>query len=366
VIAPLPGISLPCFPSQICSVVLPSLGGSAASIGGSVAKVAAEGVLDALTSALSSSASWLLGHLIDLINQAAPVNLGTAWFSSRERAMVDLLELVVLPVLMAATAAAVLKQDLRRLGRIWAVGLPVALIAGVGGVQFADLALSATDAMCQLVSAGGNGQLSGRFSDVMFAGLLNGAPQVIQLIVFVLMIVGAVLVWIELLLRAAAVYIAMFFMPLALAAYVWPATANIAKRTVEVLVALILSKFVIVAALTLGLAALSTGTSADDAISASAILLIAGFAPFTLLRLAPVVEAAAIAHLEGVSRRPFRAASRAASFVAAPAQNPAARLLLSRMGPATAPAGPSPVFAAPLPQARADYPPTSREGSEDA
>jgi hypothetical protein len=121
-----------------------------------------------------------------------------------------------------------------------------------------------------------------------------------------------------------------------------------------------------VAALTLGRAARSSGTSADDAVSAGAILLIAGFAPFTLLRLAPVVEAAAIAHLEGVSRRPFRAASRAASVAAAPAQNPAARLLLSRMRPSTAPTGPSPVLAAPLPQARPDYPPASRGGGEDA
>jgi hypothetical protein len=365
VVAPLPGFTLPCIPAQLCGVGLPAIGGSVTSIGGSVAKLAAEGVLDAITSALSSSASWLLGHLIDLIDRAAPVNLGTTWFSNRESAMVDLLELVVLPLLMAATAAAVLRQDLRRLARIWAVGLPVAAVAGVGGVQFADLALSATDAMCQAISNGPNGQLSGRFSNVMFAGVLTGAPQVIQVIVFVLMIAGAVLVWIELLLRAAAVYIAMFFMPLALAAYVWPATANLTKRTVEVLVALILSKFVIVAALTLGLTALSSGTSADDAVAAGAILLIAGFAPFTLLRLAPVVEGAAIAHLEGVSRRPFRAASRAAAVAATPAQNPAARLLLSRMRPSTAPGEPSPVLAVPLPQATADYPPPTRGSGTD-
>jgi len=122
---------------------------------------------------------------------------------------------------------------------------------------------------------------------------------------------------------------------------------------------------VIVDALTLGLAALSSGTSADVAVAAGAILLIAGFAPFTLLRLAPVVESAAIAHLEGVSRRPFRAASRAASMAAAPAQNPAARLLLSRMQPSSAPGEPSPVMAVPLPQARPDYPPPSRDSGSD-
>ena len=32
------------------------------------------------------------------------------------------------------------------------------------------------------------------------------------------------MVWLELVVRAAAIYVAVFFMPLALAGYVWPAT----------------------------------------------------------------------------------------------------------------------------------------------
>lgn len=356
-----PGIALPCLVPEICSG-LPSLGGS---VGGSIASAAASGVLDAIASALSASASWLLGHLIDLVNEAAPVNLGTTWFLDRESAMADLLELVVLPVLMAATISAVIRQDLKRLARVWMVGLPVAAVAGVAGVQLADLALSATDAMCQVVIDANRGQISGRFSDVMFAGLVTGAPVVIQVVVFVLLIVGSVLVWIELLLRASAVYIAMFFMPLALAAYIWPATAVMARRTVELVAALILSKFVIVAALTLGLAALAAGTTTDDDIAAGAILLIAGFAPFSLLRLAPIVETAAIAHLEGVSRRPFRAASRAATAVApGAAQHPVARMMFAKMRGSGAAPGPSPVVPQPLPQRLPDYP-TTADGAAD-
>lgn len=357
-IAAYPGIAIPCVVPEICPG-LPSLGGSA---GGSIASAAANGVLDAMASALSSSASWLLGHLIDLVNEAAPVNLGTTWFLDRESAMADLLELVVLPVLVAATAAAVLRQDLKRLARVWLVGLPVAAVAGVAGVQFADLALSATDAMCRVVVDGNGGQISGRFSDVMFDGVVTGAPVVIRVVVFALLIVGSVLVWIELLLRASAVYIAMFFMPLALTAYIWPATAVMARRTVELVVALILSKFVIVAALTLGLAALAAGTTTDDDVAAGAILLMAGFAPFCLLRLAPIVETAAIAHLEGVSRRPFRAASRTATAMApGAAQHPAARMLLSKMRGSGPDPRPSPVVPQPLPQRRPDYPTTGND-----
>ena len=177
--------------------------------------------------------------------------------------------------------------------------------------------------------------------------VMPGAPQLVAAVISVLLIVGSVLLWLELVVRAAAIYVAVFFMPLALACYVWPATLAIARRTVELLAALILSKFVIVATLTLGVAALHGGPSADNAVIGAAILLIAGFAPFCLLRLAPIVEAGAIAHLEGLARRPLRAAGRAATTVAA--------------GPAHPVVGPCPV--GPLGRAR---PSGRRRGSSAA
>lgn len=47
-----------------------------------------------------------------------------------------------------------------------------------------------------------------------------------------------------------------------------------------------------------------------------AVLLLAGFAPFALLRMVPVVEAAAMAHLEGLSRRPFEGTRRSMALAA--------------------------------------------------
>jgi len=113
------------------------------------------------------------------------------------------------------------------------------------------------------------------------------------------------LIWLELLLRASAIYVAVFFLPVALAGLVWPATARWSRRLVELLAALILSKFVIVAVLSLGVAMVANGDGIDVAVSGGALLLLAAFAPFVVLRLAPVVETAAIAHLEGIERRPL-------------------------------------------------------------
>jgi hypothetical protein len=345
-----PDTSFTCFINPLC------LG---TSVGGDIARQAAGGVLDVTASAMGSAASWLVGHVIDLISATTSVQLSSSWFADRAQSMRNVLVLVVLPVLLAASLGAVLRQDLRRLGRVWAVGLPVSLIAGIAGMQFANLALAATDQMCQIVAGGGTSrQLGDAFSGVIVSSLTSGEPPFVQIAIAGLIVIGTVLVWLELVVRAAAVYVAVFFMPLALVGYIWPATTHMAKRAIEMLVALILSKFVIVATLTLGLAAITRGSPSDGAVAGGAILLIAGFAPFAILRLAPIVETAAIAHLDGLARRPLRASASVATAAASAPAHPVIRLLLagaSRQERTTPPA-PAPVVAQPLRFRTPDFP----------
>jgi hypothetical protein len=347
----LPALSIPCGLNPVggCGI------GGASSLAGPLARDTAQGVIGAFTTVLSSGASWLVDHVIQLVNTSTRVDLSSTWFTERARVMAVLLEAVVLPLLIAATIGPILRQDLRRLGRIWGVGLPLALIGGFAGVQFTQIGLSVTDELCGAI-AGPGGQLQGHFGGVIASGLTGGAPQLVQILVAILMVVGTVMVWLELVIRAAAVYIAVFFMPLALAGYVWPATAAMTRRVVELLVALILSKFVIVATLTLGLAALEQGSVVDRTVIAGAILLIAGFAPFCLLRLAPIVEVAAIGHLEGLSHRPFRAGGRAATAVVAAPASPVVRLLMAARSGSGSPIRTAPVMPQPVADRQADYP----------
>jgi hypothetical protein len=118
--------------------------------------------------------------------------------------------------------------------------------------------------------------------------------------------VAAMLLWLELVVRTAAIYVAVLFLPLAMATLVWPAVSHWCRRLAETLAALVLSKLVVVAILSLAAGALAgNGGTADlsGVISGAALLLLAAFSPFTLLRLVPAVEAGAVMHLEGVSRR---------------------------------------------------------------
>ncbi len=344
----MPGDTSLCVPLLTC--------GGSSSVATTLTHDAAQAVLTAVTSALVSAAAWLVGHVIQLVAGTGRVDLAQPWFLARSEVMLQLLEFVVIPLLLAATIGPVLRQDFRRLARVWGVGLPVAVLVGLSGAQFTQLAMGATDELCQAIVGNRDAALGGSLRGLATAMIIPGAPQLVAALIACLLIVGSVLLWLELVVRAAAIYVAVFFMPLALACYVWPATTAIARRTIELLAALILSKFVIVATLTLGVAALHGGPSGDNAVVGSAILLIAAFAPFCLIRLTPIVEAGAIAHLEGLSRRPLRAAGRTATTAAASPGHPVVGLVMAARAGDTRP----PAAAAVTPQwvreRPADYP----------
>ena len=130
--------------------------------------------------------------------------------------------------------------------------------------------------------------------------------------------------------RAAAVYVAVLFLPLALASLAWPAIAHWCRRLVDTLVALVLGKFVIVSVLSLAAGALAGGTGSGSAggsgspgspgaghpggggfaavLGGAALLLFAAFAPWALFRLLPFLEAGAVGHLESLSHRAHQSA----------------------------------------------------------
>ena len=182
-------------------------------------------------------------------------------------------------------------------------------------MQIVVLCLAATDAMSDAV-AGGTGAdvtslLSGLTTGLAAAAADPTIASFVLLLLALLVAVAAFVLWLELLIRAAAVYVAVLFLPLALATLVWPAVSHWCRRLVETLTALILSKFVIVATLSLAAGAVSSGTAGtgdhgsgfSSVLAGGALLVIATFVPFAILRMIPAVEAGAVGHLEGLRQR---------------------------------------------------------------
>jgi hypothetical protein len=280
----------------------------------------ADDIITLLLRRLASGAVWMTKEVIgQAMATTTSVDLSKGgWFWSVARQLMPVDELVVAPLLFAATLGAIVRQDMRRLARAWCAGLPLALLGGFAAVELAQVGLQVTDALSSAIEHQISPDLQNIYVTVIAAGigLIATAGPVIGLFILVFL-GGALAIWLELVLRSSAIELAVLFMPLAFAGMIWPATAHWARRLVEVLAALLLAKPVIVAALCLGSHALAVGDSASSFVTGIAIVLMAAFAPMALLKLVPVVEVSAIAHMEGLSRQPLHAAEHAVQKVMA-------------------------------------------------
>ena len=300
------------------------------SIGGSIAASGFESVLAGISQWVASGAEWLLGQIGDVLVSTTTIDVGATWFRTHYGEMRALAGVVVLPLLLVSTLQAIVRQNPGQLVRTFLLQLPLALLLGVVAIQIVILSLSATDAMSDAVAGGTGADVTNLLAGVT-KGLVAAAgdPSIagfVLLLIALLIAVAAFVLWLELLIRAAAVYVAVLFLPLALAALVWPAVSHWCRRLVETLAALILSKFVIVATLSLAAGAVSSGTAGAGAhgsgfsavLAGGALLVMATFVPFAILRLIPAVEAGAVGHLDGLRSRAMSAMTRptrsAASF----------------------------------------------------
>ena len=212
-------------------------------------------MFDFLLHSMAAGAVWMTKEVIGrAMASTTSVDLDSSgWFSGVVHQLMPVDELVVAPLLFAATLGAVLRQDMRRLARAWGACLPLALLGGFAAVELTNLGLQFTNALSTAVQYEVSPDLETVYLKVITAGfnLSLGAGPAAGLLVLVFL-GGVLAIWLELALRSAAIELAVLFMPFALAGMIWPATAHWAKRLLELLGALLLTKPVIVGALCLG------------------------------------------------------------------------------------------------------------------
>jgi hypothetical protein len=187
-----------------------------------------------------------------------------------------------------------LRSDLALLLRAAFGYLPLAMLAIAIAGPMTTLLLSASDEMSSIVTAAAGRGSPSAFAGMVLAGIGIGHSPFFGFLVAALGAIAALVLWLELVVREAAVYVIVLMLPLAFAAMVWPARRVWAIRAVELLIALILAKFAIVAVVVLGGTALAhVGVnSVGGAIAGIAMLLMATFAPWAMLRLLPFSEVA--------------------------------------------------------------------------
>jgi hypothetical protein len=262
----------------------------------------------AVTTALGTAAigAWVLGgakaalqETASVLSQSTSPQLRSTWFSATYWRMAAISAVLTLPFLFATAVEAVIRSDLTLLLRAAFGYLPLAMLAVSIAAPLTMLLLAAADELSGVVSSaagGAGGHFLGRAASGIGTLTLFAGSPFLAFVIGVFTVAGALVLWIELVMREAAVYVIVLMLPLAFAALVWPARRVWATRAVEMLVALILSKFAIVAVLSLGGAAMSSsfGQHSITALIAGLVLLVMGaFTPWALMRLIPLAEIAA-------------------------------------------------------------------------
>ncbi len=270
-------------------------------IGGLVGDLG-EKAIRAFTQFVVDGAVWFLGRVADVATGSTKVAVTTDWFSTHYRDMAAVAAVFALTFLLLSCIGVVVHRDPRRLAR----SVALLAVAGVGTgmvLVITTMLLTISDALSAYVAQHLAGDLkqSLRGAAIGLASLTaaTGQPAVplfATLLAALFAALAAVVIWLELLLRAVAIYATVLFFPIGLAGLVWEGTRRWARHLAEILVALIFSKFVIE-----GYAGVLAG---------SAMLTVAAFSPFVLMRVIGVLEVAgAAAALEGVRSRATRTAT---------------------------------------------------------
>jgi len=279
-------------------------------------------VTDGITDWVLGAVDYFVDGVVNFLLTAADADVQAVWFSGADSPYATVR--AVAAVLLVGFALLAVIQGLLRgdagmmLARV-AGAVPAAVLAMVATTAVVGHLLAVTDALSAMVLDPAGGAAGQFFDGVRSHSLSSGGFAVV--LVALVAVLGALLLWVELLVRSAVLYLLVALSPLAFAAMVWPAARGVARRLGEMLLAVIVSKLVICISIAVGAAALGgAGTAAGpdagvgDAAArglgallvGAAVLGLSAASPFVVLRLFPAVEAAAVA--SGVSRAPVRTA----------------------------------------------------------
>lgn len=304
---------------------------------GLVGGIATEGfqmIIGGLVAWVVDAVVWVVGGVFNFFIDATDPNVQADWFITGKgpyATTVTIGATLLLLFVFAGIIQGTLNGDVGGMLRRMAVDLPVSVLGMVGLVTITQALIRLTDLLSMQVLGNFKDDISKFTTVVASLQSLNGGTST-AFVVFILGLVtvlAGLIVVAELVVRAALIYIVVALAPLIFATRLWPATKGAARKLLELLCALILSKLVIAVALSVAAAAaVGTGSGgqvtalprpevfAEDPggsvtqavgilLTAAAAFGVAAFSPLLIARLLPLTEAAVVA--QGVRGGPVRA-----------------------------------------------------------
>jgi hypothetical protein len=306
----------------VISPIADAVGGAIGNVASSGARAMFEFFMTRFAELLADSAKKVSDELVHYLGASTGVNLDSGWFAGpRAKEILSVVAaaagVFLVLFLLLAVLQGLLQGDVTMMMRAAFLEVPASVFGMLVLFVGAGALLGITDALSAAVLSTAPESL-GRF----FVGFTQG-PQIVALgfiglLGTLMFILASIFLYVELMVRAGLIYLLAAASWLALAARVWPQLRGVWHSFLRLGVALIVSKFIVALALALGAAALGgggpqggdagtqAGLSVQGVILGVTLMSLASFAPFLVLKVIPLFEAALVA--QGISRGPVRAA----------------------------------------------------------
>jgi hypothetical protein len=205
-------------------------------------------------------------------NQVKAACIGnTEWFLGQYKLMRTIGLYVMVPLFFVMVIQSLLKGSLFALLRGSLIMFPVAVIGTAVIIVFMQMFLNITDDLCNYIVNRSTVGLTvdsctasdGSVVTSTTCGLKNSLADrsigssglFVAMVWLFILIVSTIAIYLELVGREIGVYMMTLMLPLVMAGLIWPRSVNIAKKTLQYEMALIISKVFLTAALCLGMGA---------------------------------------------------------------------------------------------------------------
>lgn len=287
-------------------------------------------VVQGLTDWILKGVLAVLTSLWNFMDTASSPRLTSEWFYTADSSPfriafgigVTMVALLVVFALIRAVAAGSPGAILRTIGH----DLPVAIFAMVSLVVASAVAVDLADGLSDFIWAQTRDDAItslDQLATTLMAGL--GNMHFLGIIVALVLMLAMLFMWVVLFVREALIYLVVIYaVSFGLPSMIFPPLRDTAKKVLELLVALIIAKPVMILALSVGVSALggvgATGDPGDavgDNLARELGTLISGvitfglaaFMPFLVWKLMPIVAAAVVA--QGIASAPVRGGTQA-------------------------------------------------------
>jgi type IV secretion system protein TrbL len=277
---------------------------------GTGAKETADALISALVTWAADTASWVLSKVGQFINTSSSPPLQGSSFENIFKAMVAVGAATILPFFLIGIIKGLITQSGAIFIRQLIIQLPFCIIATFGSIEIVEALLNIVDNLSSYVVKSSGFNLNNFFTQIgtgiLKYNITGTIPSGAVFLFAFIILIGAFILWLELIIRSAAIEITVLFLPLFFAMGIWPTLWVYTRRLIEIISALIFSKFAVISVLALAASQMGLGaapTSVSGVIMATALIWLAVFMPYAILKLLPSFEAGISTGIEYYSQR---------------------------------------------------------------